>query len=131
MQLILEKYVSQELLPWAKRFPDEFYKQMFRLKGWTYRGKAKPQYAGKLTNEYIYNYLPPGVLDELKQKTPKTKGGNRSTRYHQFLTEDTGLPTLDHQLMKASDTWDEFDKLFRKAMGEPIQLELNLYDEKS
>lgn len=38
---------------------------------------------------------------------------------------------MDHQLqqtialMKASDTWDEFDKLFRKAMGEPIQLELN------
>lgn len=41
LQLILEKYVSQELLPWAKRFPDEFYKQMFRLKGWEYRGKAK------------------------------------------------------------------------------------------
>ncbi len=101
------------------------------------QGKAKPQYAGKLTNEYIYNYLPPGVLDELKRKTPKTKGGNKSTRYYQFLTEDTGLPTLDHQLqqtialMKASDTWDEFDKLFRKAMGEPVQLELNLDDEKS
>lgn len=128
LQRILEKYVSQEMLPWAKRFPDEFYKQMFRLKGWEYRGKAKPSYAGKLTNEYIYKYLPPGVLDELKRKTPKTKSGNRSTRYHQFLTEDTGLPILDHQLqqtialMKASDTWDEFDKLFRKAMGEPVQI---------
>ena len=135
LQLILEKYVSQELLPWAKRFPDEFYKQMFRLKGWEYRGKAKPSYAGKLTNEYIYNYLPPGVLNELKRKTPKNKNGNRSTRFHQFLTEDTGLPTLDHQLqqtialMKASDTWEEFDKLFRKAMGEPVQLELSLKNE--
>lgn len=135
LQLILEKYVSQELLPWAKRFPDEFYKQMFRLKGWEYRGKAKPSYAGKLTNEYIYNYLPPGVLNELKQKSPKNKNGNRSTRFHQFLTEDTGLPTLDHQLqqtialMKASDTWEEFDKLFRKAMGEPVQLGLSLKNE--
>ena len=61
--------------------------------------------------------------------------GNRSTRFHQFLTEDTGLPTLDHQLqqtialMKASDTWEEFDKLFRKAMGEPVQLELSLKNE--
>lgn len=58
----------------------------------------------------IYNYLPPEVFDELKRKTPKTKGGNKSTRYHQLLTEDTGLPILDHQLqqtialMKASDT---------------------------
>ena len=86
-------------------------------------------------NEYIYNYLPPGVLNELKRKTPKNKNGNRSTRFHQFLTEDTGLPTLDHQLqqtialMKASDTWEEFDKLFRKAMGEPVQLELSLKSE--
>ncbi len=132
LQKILEKYVSQELLPWAKRFPDEFYKQMFRLKGWEYRGKAKPSYAGKLTNDYIYNYLPPGVLEELKNKTPKSKGGHRSNRYHQYLTEDTGLPNLDHQLqqtialMKASDSWEEFDKLFKKAMGEPVQLELEL-----
>lgn len=59
LQLILEKYVSQELLPWAKRFPDEFYKQMFRLKGWEYLGKAKPSYAGKLTNEYIYIIIYP------------------------------------------------------------------------
>ena len=26
---ILEAYISKELLPWAKRFPDEFYKEMF------------------------------------------------------------------------------------------------------
>lgn len=32
-------------------------------------------------------------------------------------------------LMKASDTWEEFDKLFRKAMGEPVQLELSLKSE--
>ena len=53
LQLILEKYISQELLPWVKRFPDEFYKQMFRLKGWPYRKKEKPSYVGKLTNDYI------------------------------------------------------------------------------
>ena len=68
-------------------------------------------------------------------ETDNDKYGNRSTRFHQFLTEDTGLPTLDHQLqqtialMKASDTWEEFDKLFRKAMGEPVQLELSLKNE--
>ena len=32
LQKVLEAYISEELLPWAKRFPDEFYKQMFRLK---------------------------------------------------------------------------------------------------
>lgn len=132
LQKVLEAYISEELLPWAKRFPDEFYKQMFRLKGWEYKGKAKTPYAGKLTNDYIYHYLPKGVLKELKNKTPKSRAGNRTNRFHQHLTEDTGLPNLDKQLqqtialMKASDTWDEFDKLFKKAMGEPVQLELDI-----
>ena len=130
LQKVLEKYISAELLPWTKRFPDEFYKQMFRLKGWQYKGKAKTPYAGKLTNEYIYSYLPDGVLDELKKTTPKSESGNRKNRFHQHLTEETGLPNLDKQLqqtialMKASDTWEEFDMLFKKAMGEPVQMSL-------
>lgn len=132
LQKILAAYISEELLPWAKRFPDEFYRQMFRLKGWEYKGKAKPPYAGKLTNDYIYHYLPTGVLEELQHQTPKSKAGNRTNRYHQHLTEETGLPNLDRQLqqtialMKASDTWEEFDYLFKKAMGEPVQLSLDL-----
>lgn len=103
---------------------------MFRLKGWQYKGKAKTPYAGKLTNEYIYSYLPDGVLDELKKTTPKSESGNRKNRFHQHLTEETGLPNLDKQLqqtialMKASDTWEEFDILFKKAMGEPVQMSL-------
>ena len=131
LQKILAKYISEELLPWTKRFPDEFYKQMFRLKGWDYRGKSKPSYAGTLTNEYIYNYLPKGVLEELKKKTPKNKAGHRTNRFHQHLTEDTGIPNLDKQLqqtialMKAADNWEEFDKLFKKAMGEPVQTQLD------
>lgn len=132
LQKVLAAYISEELLPWAKRFPDEFYKQMFRLRGWEYKGKAKPSYAGKLTNEYIYHYLPKGVLEELKNQTPKNDAGNRINRYHQHLTEETGLPNLDKQLqqtialMKASDSWEEFDHLFKKAMGKPVQLELNI-----
>ena len=83
------------------------------------------------TNEYIYNYLPKGVLEELKKKTPKNKAGHRTNRFHQHLTEDTGIPNLDKQLqqtialMKAADNWEEFDKLFKKAMGEPVQTQLD------
>lgn len=118
LQKLLSKYVSEELMPWAKRFPDEFYKQMFRLKGWTYTGTNRPQYVGKLTNQYIYDQLPDGVLEELKQKTPKNK------KLHQSLTESVGVPHLDKQLqktiglMQASDTWEEFEVLFDKAMAQ-------------
>ena len=34
---ILEQFISKELLKWAKRFPDEFYEEMFRLKRWKYQ----------------------------------------------------------------------------------------------
>ncbi len=129
LQKILAKYISDDLMPWTKRFPDEFYKQMFRLRKWNYRGKEKPSYAGTLTTQYIYDYLPQGVLDELKDKNPKDAAtGRRKNKYHQYLTIDTGAKHLDNQLqqtialMKASETWEEFDRLFRRAMGEPCQL---------
>jgi P63C domain len=33
---ILEKFVAKELRSWAKTFPAEFYKQIYRLNGWSY-----------------------------------------------------------------------------------------------
>ena len=31
---ILEAYIAPELMPWTRRFPPSFYKEMFRLHGW-------------------------------------------------------------------------------------------------
>lgn len=135
LQKILAKYISEELLVWTKRFPDEFYKQMFRLRNWDYKGRNKPSYAGQLTNNYIYDYLPPGVLDELKIKNPKDPTtGRRKNKHHQWLTEYTGQKHLDNQLqqtmalMKASDDWEQFDSLFKKAMGEPHQIRMEFLE---
>ena len=38
LQKILDKYLLAERAKWAKRFPDEFYKEIFRLRDWS--GKA-------------------------------------------------------------------------------------------
>ena len=41
LQKILKAYIiAEELLPWQKRFPDEFYKEIFRLNGWDYTVKG-------------------------------------------------------------------------------------------
>lgn len=132
LQKILSAYISQEFLPWTKRFPDEFYIQMFRLKGWEYKGKPKSPLVGKITNEIVYEQLPPGVLEELKKKTPKDESsGNRTKRFHQSLTPDTGIPHLDKHiaslitLMRACDTWEQFEKLFKKSFGLPVQLDID------
>jgi hypothetical protein len=42
--------------------------------------------------------LPKGVLDELKKRMPKTKGGNYKDRLHQLLTIETGKLDLESTL---------------------------------
>lgn len=36
LQKILKAYIAVELLPWQKKFPDVFYKELFRLNGWDF-----------------------------------------------------------------------------------------------
>lgn len=140
LQMILEAYVQAELRPWIKTFPDEFFAQIYRLQGWEYRpGTSKrTPYVGKLVNKYVYDQLPPGVLDELQRLNPRNERRNRSHRHHhRFLTADTGHPQLDQQiatvttLMRISADRQEFEILFERAFPPPqprlpliIELEL-------
>ena len=123
LQKILEKYIARELLPWTKRFPDEFYQLMFKLKDWQYRPLTikRPQVVGKYTNDIVYERLETGVLDELRKKNPKDEKGRRKVRHHQWLTPDIGHPKLrDHlngviALMKAASNWETFKRLLNRA----------------
>ena len=134
LQKILGKYISPELLPWQKRFPDIFYQELFRLNGWdfTVNGiRKRPGVIGKWTNILVYDQLPPGVLDELKKKTPKGEKGKRKHKYHQLLTDDFGEPHLsaiinqDITLFMLSNNmkhmWEQFELLKSRQAG---QLEL-------
>lgn len=116
-------YVSKEFKPWALRFPNEYYEELYRLRGWKEsKGKNKNQYVGKLTNQIVYNALPESVLDELRVKNPIVENKNyRRYRHHQCLTKNLGIQHLDKQitsviaLMKASNNWNEFEVLFNRA----------------
>lgn len=129
LQKILTAYIAPELLPWQKRFPDEFYTEIFRLKGWDYTVngiKKRPGVIGTWTKKLIYNLLPKGVLEELEKKTPKSDAGNKTKRLHQSLTLDIGEPHLEKQLisvitlMNISEDWKEFLKLFAKKFQKDL-----------
>lgn len=133
LRKLLELYVAPEFLPWTKRFPDEFYRELFRLRGWSYDPMSvkRPILVGKLTDHIIYKRLPTGVLDELKAKNPKTESGYRRKKHHQLLTEDVGHPHLDRQiastmtLMRISSSWRQFDGHLKRAFpisGENLDL---------
>lgn len=127
LQKLLSAYVREEFLPWTRRFPEEFYKEMFRLKKWEYKGNAKSPLVGKYTNKFVYDVLPESVLEELKKRNPVIQNKSyRRYRYHQFLTEETGIPHLDRHLasvitlMRISNNWEEFENLFEKVFSKPI-----------
>jgi P63C domain len=127
---ILAAYISPKLLPWTQRFPHEFFQQVYRLHGWEYKpGTVKhPQYLGKFINKYVYDALPPGVLEEMKRKLPKNENGNRPAKLWQTLTIDTGVPHLDRQLiadetlMQVSKDKREFDHHWQGIFGKQRQL---------
>jgi P63C domain len=112
---IFEAFISKELAPWVKTFQDEFYQQLFRLRGIkTDDIRKRPQYFGKLTNEIVYARLAPGVLQELRHKNPTMETGVRRDKHHQHLTREVGHEKLkDHlvaatALMKVNDDYKAF-----------------------
>lgn len=135
LQKILKAYITPELLPWQKTFPDIFYKEIYRLNGWDFTVESirkRPGVVGKWTNKIVYDQLPKGVLSELKKNTPKSKAGNYTARFFQSLTEDIGNPHLQNQLssviavMQISDNWKHFIQNFNKLVDRRKgQLELN------
>lgn len=96
LQSYLELVIRRELAAWAKKFPDEFYENIYKLKGWTWPGMSKNRYSvvANYTTDLIYDRLGPGITDELIKKTPKTDKGYRPNKLHQWLSEDIGDPML-------------------------------------
>lgn len=137
LQKILDKYLTDEWAKWTKTFPDEYYKELFRLKNIPYPPDAtstkKPGYVGHWTNDIVYSRLEVGVLKSLKEKNPRLPSGNRARKYFQHLTKDIGQPELKDLLsnviflMKTCTSWDDFKLRLDKArpkFGDTLQLDL-------
>jgi hypothetical protein len=113
---ILEKFIAKELRPWVHTFSNEFYAQLFRLRGLDFPKDSvkKPQYFGHLTNDIIYARLAPNVLEQLKKETPRAPSGRHKHQLHRRLTDDVGHPKLREHLeavvavMKLSEDYDDF-----------------------
>ena len=119
-QLTSEQIVNMLILPeakeWSLRFPPEYYAQLERLTGLTAGKHGRPPLWGKLTREWVYDYLPAGVYERL---CDLRDNHSKRPRLHQFLVEETGIELLrDHYnalmvLMQAADSMFEVSKLLR------------------
>jgi hypothetical protein len=100
LQAYLELIISKELAAWVKRFPDEFYENIYKLHKWQWPGMQKNRYSvvGKYTRDLVYERLAPTLLEELEKLSPKDESGNRKNKLHQWLTDDVGNPMLAQHL---------------------------------
>lgn len=131
LQRLLDAYIAEEFQPWVRRFPEAFFREIYRLQGWKFvpGNHHHPQYVGRFINKYIYEHMPEGVLEKLRDLNPKNEQGNRARKHHQHLTEDTGVAHLERQvakvitIMEISEDKVQFDALFNKAMSrsKPVQ----------
>ena len=120
---ILERLIAKELNPWTRTFEFEFYEQICRLRGWpSVLAIKRPSIIGRYTNDFVYDRLAPGVLDELNRVNPvipQTK--RRRHKHHQWLTPELGHPKLRQHvwaviaLMRAAPSWDVFRRNLDRA----------------
>ena len=99
LQQILDQFLRKSLAKWAKRFPDEFYFHIYRLRGWQWKGRRinPPQVVAYYTNDLVYHRLAPNLVEELDKLNPIVNGRRRS-KNTQWLTEDVGHPALNAHL---------------------------------
>jgi P63C domain len=119
LEEILKRFVGDELRPWIKTFPDEYYEQIFRLRGLEFPKDSvkRPQYFGHLTKDIIYRRLAPGLWERLNDVIPRRPDGRLTVAAHRKLTENIGYRELLKlmgsvvTLMSLSEGWPEFMKL--------------------
>ncbi|WP_140919735.1 P63C domain-containing protein [Limnobaculum xujianqingii] len=139
LQEYLNKIISKELAAWAKKFPDEFYENIYKLRGWPWQGMSKNRYSvvSHYTRDLVYERLGDGVLKELERKSPKNDKGSRNNKLHQWLTDDIGNPMLSQHLhslvmlqrlaISSGYGWKRFIKMVDQVMpkkGGTFELEL-------
>lgn len=135
---ILEAFVAKELQPWLKTFPDDYYREIFRLYGLKYPPEGnrswRPGFIGKLTNDVVYARLAPELLPALKKEATKAK---RKAKLHQWLTEDLGHPKLREHLssvvtmLKLSKTPEDFKEkmdLIHPRLGQTYLMDFGSED---
>lgn len=100
LQEYLNKMLQTELASWTKRFPDDFYKNIYTIRNWAWHGGNKNHYScvGMYTNDLVYSRIAPGLREELSQRSPKNEKGVRTERFHQWLNLDVGHPLLSQHM---------------------------------
>lgn len=132
---IFATFLAKERQKWALTFPLDFYKEIYRLRGWKFEpwNSKRPGVIASWTDDFVYDRLAPGLTEELRQKNPAVDGGRRPHRHHQWFDPTRGHPKLKEHiagviaLLRAAENWEGFKRGLDRAypkFGETIPLAL-------
>ncbi len=132
---IFSSFLAKERQKWALTFPLDFYKEIYRLRGWKFEpwNTQRPSVVAAWTDDFVYDRIAPGLTEELRVKNPIADTGRRSHKHHQWFNTDKGHPKLKEHiagviaLLRASDNWESFKRGLDRAypkFGETVPLQL-------
>lgn len=141
----LRSYFNQilrkDLAAWSKRFPDEFYENIYKLRDWEWPGMGKNRFSivGTYTNDLLYGRIIPGLKEELEIRNPKNEKGQRGHKHHQWFNDDAGDKLFSQQmftilalqracLRKPSNKWKHFMNMMDEVLPRKNDKQLTLFD---
>lgn len=127
LERILDEWLTKELQPWRKQFPDQYYRRIFELNEWNYEpdSLARPGVIGTWTNDIVYDRLGPGLREQLNDYCGRNSSGRLKHQLHRYLTSRHGIPELQNHLsavvalMNAATHWNQFKEMLQRALPKP------------
>jgi len=127
----LKQIITENVSEYSKRFPQEFYDEIYRLNKWkTPKNKTlRKHVVGKYTNEIIYMRFTKEGLLKLQNLNPYVQMFKRALKHFQLLS-DEGKLMLDQfiyeatECMKECTTWYEFRLKYGQKYGLNVQLQM-------
>jgi P63C domain len=123
LQKLLDRYLRDDLMRWVKTFPDELYRQWYRLLEWNHLDPVsqRPGHLAKITNRLVYNKLLPNLSSHLCER----RGEETQHRLHQYLSDAPGRAHLERHIFaianlgRACENWDDYVALVDRVFPDP------------
>lgn len=140
IESLIDRWLVKELQSWKKYFPDDYYRRIFELNGWSFDPSStkRPGIVGHWTNDLIYDRIGPGLREQLHEYAGRDEKGRLRHHLTQFLTTNHGIPELRSHLdgvvalMKAATNWDQFVEMVQRVYPKPqttLSMALNDLDQ--
>ena len=140
LRTYFDQILRKDLIAWSKRFPDEFYENIYKLKDWEWPGMAKNRFSvvGTYTNDLVYGRILPGLTEEFELRNPKNSKNQRAHKHHQLFNDDgdklfaqqmfTILALQRACLKKTGNKWKCFMNMMDEVLPRKNDKQLSLFD---